>query len=771
MSDVYDASSRLTASWFFENARELFGVVSPEGLILEINPAWTALTGWMPEELLGRNLLSLLHTDSRGPVVEMGRKLTRDGDVPSRMQMRCADDRWVWLEGSARRGPQGEMMGMLRDVTEEYRRAEALQHASQVEKLLSQTAGVGLWRYDPRTEEILWSAEWTAMLAAAGISMKTPEEFVQVCHPDDYEHVLATITAAVEQGHAGAFNHRMRAADGRWIWVRAHVHAESAAEGVHVVHGISQDVTELAEARGDAEAQFQRLKIALQAANAAVVEIGYDEPFLWTSSGFDDLVGQSMTYAQARATVWPFVHPDDTTTVRTAVGSWLDGGPVEPLDARVLLPDGSERWVRIFSEIQKDVTGRWRRSIHLIKDVDQRKRQELALVEAEKAAQAATEAKSQFLANMSHELRTPMNGVLGVLHLLKGQALPSQARSMIDEALSCGGMLQALLDDIVDFSRLEAGRLALTSEPVDAHAVLGGVAAMLRQKAEEKGLALTLEMGALPPWIAGDALRLRQCLFNLIGNAVKFTREGSVAVRTMTRTALDGTRLRFEVEDTGIGISAEVQAVLFERFQQADTSTTRRFGGSGLGLAITRKLVEMMGGEVGVISASGQGATFWFELPVEEIEPPVPEEAAEAAVLDGCRVLVVEDNPTNRMIATKMLESFGAIASMAEDGEQGVEAALGGDFDLILMDIQMPRLDGMEATRRIRASASSAASTPIIALTANVLAHQCESYLAAGMDGVVGKPISPARLLREISRLVETPPPTGEHQIAHIVAL
>lgn len=175
--------------------------------------------------------------------------------------------------------------------------------------------------------------------------------------------------------------------------------------------------------------------------------------------------------------------------------------------------------------------------------------------------------------------------------------------------------------------------------------------------------------------------------------------------------------LRVEIQDTGIGIPAEVQATIFERFQQADASTTRRFGGSGLGLAITRKLVEMMGGDIGVTSAVEQGSTFWFELPVQEVAPPAPAEIAEAAVPDGLRVLVVEDNPANRMIATKLLESLGAAVATAEDGEQGVETALRGAFDLILMDIQMPRLDGVEATRRIRASASPAASTPILGLT------------------------------------------------------
>jgi CheY-like chemotaxis protein len=366
---------------------------------------------------------------------------------------------------------------------------------------------------------------------------------------------------------------------------------------------------------------------------------------------------------------------------------------------------------------------------------------------------------------MSHEIRTPMNGVLGVLHLLKGETISDDGRRLLDEALSCGQMLSTLLDDVIDFERIEAGRLDLNDEPVDAGELARSVFRLLEPLARGKGLTLDLEGAQGLGWVRSDPVRLRQCLFNLMGNAVKFTIAGGVTLRC-ARPAPG--RLAFEVRDTGIGVPLEAQDRLFERFHQADASTTRRFGGSGLGLTITRRLAEMMGGEVSFESMPGVGSVFRLEIAAPDALATAPLADLAGAPLEDLRVLVVEDNATNRMIAVKMLESLGASAQTAADGASGVEAASTGVFDLILMDIQMPGMDGLEACRRIRAQAGPSAATPIIALTANVLSHQRDTYLAAGMDGVVGKPISPAALLAEISRLAAGPPDAAvaETQVA-----
>ena len=403
--------------------------------------------------------------------------------------------------------------------------------------------------------------------------------------------------------------------------------------------------------------------------------------------------------------------------------------------------------MRVFHHLQVTKNGRGLKAVGLVQDCDMLKRQELALKEAQRAAEAGAEAKAAFLANMSHEIRTPMNGVMGVLHLLKTENLTEDGRALLSEALSCGAMLSELLNDVIDFSKIEAGRLEMACEPVEPGALVAGVVRLLEPQARAKDLRIVVQCDPDVGWVTSDPVRLRQALFNLIGNAVKFTEAGHVQVRTLQPRA---DVLRFEVEDSGVGIPAAAQARLFERFNQADVSTTRRFGGSGLGLAITRRLAELMQGDVGFTSVEGQGSTFWIEVRAEATAAPAEPVEAAASVLEGVRVLVVEDNATNRLIATKLLENLGADVETADDGYAGVEAAARGGFDLILMDIQMPGIDGVEAARRIRALGGLAAATPIVALTANVLAHQRASYLDAGMDGVVGKPIAPGALVAEI---------------------
>ncbi len=759
--DADAASQARTANWFFENAADLFGVLDPEGRFVSVNPAWESVTGWRREDLIGRPLIELAHPDSHEPLREMGRTIAEQGAVSTTMRLAHKAGGWVWLEGYSRRRPDGEIIGMLRDVTAERIQADELERTREGNARLGETAGVGAWRFDPATNELEYAPEWQARLAKEGVSIGTADDFAAVCHPDDLQRVYETIDKVLSQGGTHPLDHRFRSTTGRWICIRAHIWSETRLDGRQMVHGISQDITELTEAldaaaaaREESEAHTQRLGVALQVARGAVIEIDFKAQRVWTSPEFEDLTGRvTMTFEEASRLVWPIVHPEDGQVAQTAALMWRSGGVPEPLDFRVLRPDGTQIWARFFPKIDRTRSGEWRRVVALLMDVDERKRQELALIEAEKAAQLAAEAKAQFLANMSHEIRTPMNGVLGVLHLLKARPDPEVAQKLIDEALACGEMLQALLDDVVDFSKIEAGRLELSKDPTQPMAVIEGVAQLLRPQAQAKGLALAIEAADLPEWVQTDAVRLRQCLFNLVGNAVKFTADGAVTIRARSLDGPGGPRLRFEVQDTGIGISEAAQAKLFQRFQQADASTTRRFGGSGLGLAITRRLVELMDGEVGVTSTPGQGSTFWFEIAAPQVQAPVQADAIGLALLDNLNILVVEDNATNRLIATHMLESLGARVTTAEDGERGVAAAAEGGFDLILMDIQMPGIDGMEAARQIRALPGLVAETPIIALTANVLRHQRDTYRAAGMDGVIGKPISPASLLEEIARL------------------
>jgi len=581
---------------------------------------------------------------------------------------------------------------------------------------------------------------------------------IQDMFPGIPKRFLRAQARAVQGRSTSSREDRFQDRTGKSHWVRweARPWRDATGEILGVLVYVD-DISAVARARHEAQTNARRLKVALNAADAGVYEIDHVQKTFWSSPEFTKLIGRSChDYEAARQLRFPQFHPDDMDRVRQA---FLDinhdkTSSGEAFEARVITPAG-ERWVRVFHHLQKDPQGRWLKGVGLVHDFDAHKRQELALIEAERAAQAAAEAKAAFLANMSHEIRTPMNGVMGVLHLLKSEALSDEGRRMLDEALNCGQMLAELLNDVIDFSKIEAGHLELSSEAIDPAALAEGVASLLRPQADARGLVLRLEGFEDLGWVRTDPVRLRQALFNLVGNAVKFTLQGEVVVRA-ARTGGEAPRLRLEVEDTGVGIPAEAQGRIFQRFDQGDASTTRKFGGSGLGLSITQRLAEMMGGELGFTSVEGRGSRFWLEVSAPEAEPVAPQLAAAGDALHGLQILVVEDNPTNRMIATKLLENLGARVATAADGLLGVEAAARGAFDLILMDVQMPGIDGPEASRRIRALGGPAALTPIVALTANVLSHQRQAYLEAGMDGVVAKPISPAALLAEIARLGET---------------
>jgi PAS domain S-box-containing protein len=868
------------ARWFFDNAGGLLTVVSADGRFINVNDAWTVVTGWSPAELVGAPTIKFVHPDSQPELIDTGRRLRETGAAVNELKVRCKDGRWVWLQGRSRRGPNGEMVGVMHDITAEVEARAELEAARRTQALLAEEAGIGVWSYEPETGRIDWAPDALALLGIAPESIATAELFLARLPENQREDVRAAFARAVTTGEGGSLEYRLRGDNGGWFILRATYRAEPRPGKLFALKGISQNITEVARsrdkaiwserrarrlvedapfavavydldmqlrmvsprfleifrstedqvigktlteltegarprfvarvtralsgeivtrredrlydadgvervfrwearpwrdvageivgvitymdditalttARREARSNARRLKVALGAARAGVYEIDHESRTFWGSPEFHRMMGRNIEYDDVKAAVWPMIHPDDREQLYKPTVARPGAGRREPQqhDVRLLSPDGEAHWVRVFHEVRRDAQGRARKAVGLILDIDEKKKAELALIAAKRAAQAANEAKAQFLANMSHEIRTPMNGVLGVLHVLKRELPPGDNADLLTEALGAGQMLSTLLDDVIDISRIEAGRLELSREPVDPCELARGVVRLLSGQAAHKGLELILDLPEDLGWIETDPTRVRQALFNLVGNAVKFTLKGSVTIRGRRKATHDGPRLIFDVIDTGVGVPLDAQDRLFERFKQADASTTRRFGGSGLGLSITRELARMLGGEVSFQSIPGAGSTFSLSIAAPIVAAPLIRQSEPSDLLEGVRVLVVEDNSTNQIVARRLLEQLGACVSVADDGASGVAAASAGAFDLILMDVQMPGMDGLEAARRIRALPGGAAHAPIIALTANVMAHQRAAYIDAGMNGVVAKPISPTALVTEIQRL------------------
>ncbi|MBO9558707.1 MAG: response regulator [Caulobacter sp.] len=393
---------------------------------------------------------------------------------------------------------------------------------------------------------------------------------------------------------------------------------------------------------------------------------------------------------------------------------------------------------------------------HVLRAVRRREDAALAVGSALEEAKRASEAKSVFLATMSHEIRTPLNGILGMAQVMSREPLPAPQAERLDLIRRSGEVLATLLNDVLDISKIEAAKLELEEGAVDFEQMARDAEDTFAPLAREKGVELTVEVrpAALGCW-RGDPLRIRQVLNNLLSNAVKFTQQGGVSAWF----DLIDDNLTIHVSDTGVGVSPQQLEGLFDRFTQADASTTRRHGGSGLGLSIVRDLCRLMGGDIRATSVLGQGSTFVVTLPLQRYVAPAREEAASDA--DGAvdtgnlKVLVAEDNPTNQLVITALLEQLGASVTVVADGGQAVEAWRRESWDLILMDIQMPIMDGVAATREIRAAeAGRDRRTPILALTANALRHQTEQYEAAGMDGVVAKPLQVSELVAAMAAVL-----------------
>jgi two-component system, sensor histidine kinase and response regulator len=600
--------------------------------------------------------------------------------------------------------------------------------------------------------------------------------FQDITHPADLEKDLE-LAAQLVRGEISTYHldKRYIHKDGRIVWILlvASVVRDAAGQPVHFIAQI-RDVTARREAEQALQESEQRYRTLIDTANEGVWTIDAQGRTDYVNQRMADMLGYGLEEMIGRSLI-DFM---DDEAVQDSV-QYQDrrrSGIREVHEFRFRRRDGTYLWALLATTPIQGTDGTYMGALAMVTDMTARKRVEAELLSAKQVAEDAARAKSEFLANMSHEIRTPMNGILGMTELLLDTTLTSEQRDYLEMVLNSAESLLRIIDDILDFSRVEAGGLELDVQPFRLKQSLIQPLRAFGPRAAQKGLELTLRVDPdVPDSVIGDVGRLRQVLVNLVGNAIKFTQAGGVVVELRQESVVAGeAALHFSVRDSGIGIPAERQAAVFEPFAQGDASVTRRFGGSGLGLAISARIIALMGGRIWLESEAGQGSTFHVtvRLPLVRETPdeasPVQEAAATAAgaerqpTVTGLRVLLVEDNPVNQHLAVALLAKRGYSTVVAPNGRRALEALERERFDLVLMDVQMPEMGGLEAVARIRQrETGTGVHMPVIALTARAMAGDREECLAAGMDGYLTKPLRGADLLAAIEALIPASPPHG----------
>jgi two-component system sensor histidine kinase/response regulator len=765
-----------------------------EGRFILFNRAAGELAGVAPEQVLGAHSATVFPSEDAAAFRAHDAAALAAGHPVTRLERQSLGG--VTRVFHATKGPLRDaegrpfgVFGITRDVTEQEVAAEALRRSEERLALAVDAAELGVWEWHVASEVAWLSAGAKRILGEdAGFNV---ESFTERIPPEDMQQLATEGAGTVGMRTPLQVEFRYKRPDGASRWLSVNAKANHTADGeVSGLTGTLRDITDrrslelgLLQREADLHAvveQLRKVSLAVEQSPSGIIITDLEGAIEYGNHAFERMTGWSMSEIRGKN---PRVLKSEKTPASTHTELWaaLRAGRVWEGEFINRRRSGEEFVVRAIISPIRDHDGTITHYLAIKEDITQQKRVEaelmayrtdleriveertreiealnLALSQRAQAAESATRAKSAFLANVSHEIRTPMNAVVGYTHLLRqGEADPARVEmfARIDEAAR---HLLAVLDDVLDLSKIEAGKVSLESVDFELSSVVSRVCSLVQDVATRKGITITTDVSRVPPQLRGDPLRLAQALLNYVGNAVKFTERGAVRVDVdVVPGAAEGfVDARFTVTDTGIGLAPENLSRLFSAFEQADASTTRRHGGTGLGLAITRRLAGLMEGSVGVESELGVGSRFWFTARLGVAAGDARERAplpAPPTGLVGARVLVAEDNLVNQEVIRALLGAMGVEVDVAENGSVAVQMSRLTQYDVILMDMQMPVMDGIEATRQIR-DLPGYANTPVIALTANVFGEDRAACMAAGMNDHVAKPVDPPVLFDTLSR-------------------
>ena len=660
------------------------------------------------------------------------------------------------------------LLGVSWDVTKEieaserlHQQAERLRDAERRLERASLVSSEGHWELDLRTGANWMSSSYHALLGYnSGELPQTYKQFLDFEHPDDIIRSEALFERHIATGEPYDMEVRIRTAANGYRWFRRRGAVERDASGtpismsgsVHDIHQqkLAEDALRLAQRR------FER---AIHGTQDGLWELEADGATAWCSPRIGELLGYAgEELASDTNFMRQLLHPDDIAAVAAATQAHFAQESPYDVEVRLRTRSGDYRWYRARAIAERDLSGHPLRLSGSLQDVTDARAAREELMRATEAAEAANQAKSEFLANVSHEIRTPMNGIIGMTGLMLDTALDRTQRDYAETIRSSADSLLIVINDILDFSKIEAGKLDIEAIELDLRGNVEDVGAMMAFQAAAKNLELVVHVHPqLPDRVIGDPQRVRQCLINLVGNAIKFTRSGEIVIEVRTLGQRDGkVEIQFEVRDTGIGIAPQTLQTLFQPFVQADSSTTRHFGGTGLGLSIVRRLVDMMEGQVGVSSEVGKGSTFWFTLALEPVAPAAPETLDPGRL--GRRVLVVDDNETNRRVLAGQLMHAGyevSLASRAGEALQMLRQALGDNhpFEVVLADYQMQDMDGAALGERINADPYLSRARVVI-LTSMDRHGDIRRFASLGFAGYLTKPVRARELFECMDRVL-----------------